>query len=183
MILRLLLFSFIGAFIGFLTNRLAIFMLFHPHNKTLGFQGLIPARKNLIAKSIAEIVDKELIKTDEIVGTLVAVRDRIKNTYPGKLYEGLAWYKHLIPGLKGIIEDFVVEIADSIDVLKSLTKLRKEVDFEELIRLKIESFDFNTIEYLIYQVAIDEIKMIIIWGGIIGFFIGFVQFFVFHVLN
>ena len=43
-----------GALIGYLTNFLALKLLFHPRTKTLGFQGVIPKNKRLISEKIAE---------------------------------------------------------------------------------------------------------------------------------
>lgn len=43
-----------GLIIGYFTNWVAIKMLFHPKKKFLGFQGVIPRRKEKIAESIAE---------------------------------------------------------------------------------------------------------------------------------
>jgi len=45
----------IGFIIGYLTNYLAIKMLFRPRKKILGIQGVLPKRKAKLAKSIGEI--------------------------------------------------------------------------------------------------------------------------------
>ncbi len=47
-----------GMIIGFMTNWLAIKFLFWPSKKTLGFQGVIPKRK----EKIAEIISKNSLK-------------------------------------------------------------------------------------------------------------------------
>jgi uncharacterized membrane protein YheB (UPF0754 family) len=44
----------IGFLIGFLTNKLALYMLFHPRKKFLGILGIIPKRKEKLANSIAD---------------------------------------------------------------------------------------------------------------------------------
>ena len=44
----------IGFIIGYFTNYLAIKMLFHPRNKVLGIQGVLPKRRKLLAKKISE---------------------------------------------------------------------------------------------------------------------------------
>jgi len=43
----------IGAIIGYFTNAVAIFLLFHPRKKSLGMQGVIPKRKEKLAESIS----------------------------------------------------------------------------------------------------------------------------------
>lgn len=51
---ELILLPLTGMIIGFMTNWLAIKLLFWPSKKTLGFQGVIPKRKEKIAETIAE---------------------------------------------------------------------------------------------------------------------------------
>ena len=50
---KILLIPIIGFIIGYSTNWIALVMLFHPHRKILGLQGVIPKRKDLLAKNIA----------------------------------------------------------------------------------------------------------------------------------
>jgi uncharacterized membrane protein YheB (UPF0754 family) len=44
----------IGALIGWITNYIAIKMLFHPRKKILGFQGIIPKRKKILSEKISQ---------------------------------------------------------------------------------------------------------------------------------
>jgi uncharacterized membrane protein YheB (UPF0754 family) len=52
--LRILFIPVVGFFIGYLTNYLAVKMLFYPRKRILGYQGVIPRRKREIAKKISE---------------------------------------------------------------------------------------------------------------------------------
>ncbi len=54
-ITSLIILTIIGFFIGWVTNWIAIQLLFWPRKKILGFQGLIPRRKQEIAEKIAEV--------------------------------------------------------------------------------------------------------------------------------
>jgi len=49
----------IGAIIGYFTNAVAIYMLFHPHTPKLGglFHGVIPKRKDKLAENIAKHIN------------------------------------------------------------------------------------------------------------------------------
>jgi len=73
----LLLLAIIGAAIGWMTNVIAIKLLFRPFNPIkipllpITIQGLIPKRKGEIAKSIGEVVAEELISMEEIVDKLI----------------------------------------------------------------------------------------------------------------
>ncbi len=44
----------IGALIGWLTNYIAIKMLFYPRKKFMGFQGIIPKRKQILSEKISQ---------------------------------------------------------------------------------------------------------------------------------
>src|SRR3989344_8850138 len=52
---QLFLIPIIGFVIGYVTNWIAIVMLFHPRKKIFGIQGIIPKRKALLARKIGEI--------------------------------------------------------------------------------------------------------------------------------
>ncbi|MAG01835.1 hypothetical protein CMI42_00710 [Candidatus Pacearchaeota archaeon] len=52
--LKILAIPIVGFIIGAFTNYLAIKMLFHPRKKIFGVQGLLPKRKELLAKRIGE---------------------------------------------------------------------------------------------------------------------------------
>lgn len=61
---------FIGSIIGYLTNAIAIYMLFHPKKKFLGFTGVIPKRKDRLAESIAENIHIALPKEYEKIKSI-----------------------------------------------------------------------------------------------------------------
>jgi len=52
---KILLIPIIGFIIGYLTNFLAVKMLFHPRKKILGIQGVLPRRREQIAQKIGDV--------------------------------------------------------------------------------------------------------------------------------
>ena len=76
MILKCFLLVLIGAMIGWITNFIAIKMLFRPYKEINFFffkiQGLLPKRKNEIGKSIAEVVENELVSIKDIISEISA---------------------------------------------------------------------------------------------------------------
>ncbi len=50
---NIVIFMAVGGLIGYFTNALAIYMLFHPRKSFLGVQGAIPKRKTKLAEKIA----------------------------------------------------------------------------------------------------------------------------------
>lgn len=53
--LKILLIPVIGFIIGYLTNWIALVMLFHPRKKFFGIQGVVPKRKELLARNLADV--------------------------------------------------------------------------------------------------------------------------------
>lgn len=89
--IRLILTPFIGGIIGYITNDIAIKMLFHPRRayyikgvKLPFTPGLIPSQKNRIARSIAHVISSQLLNDETMKNTLLsdsviaAIRVRIK---------------------------------------------------------------------------------------------------------
>ena len=72
---RFLVLVAIGGLIGYVTNRIAIKMLFRPVNpiKILFFeiQGVFPKRKDKIAVSLAETIEQELLSKDVIMDKIL----------------------------------------------------------------------------------------------------------------
>jgi uncharacterized membrane protein YheB (UPF0754 family) len=51
---KILLIPFVGFIIGSFTNYLAIKMLFHPKKRIFGLQGLLPKRREILARKIGD---------------------------------------------------------------------------------------------------------------------------------
>ena len=68
---ELILIVLISAIIGWITNYLAIKMLFRPYKEiNLGLfkiQGLIPRRRAEIGQGIANVIEKELISVKDVI--------------------------------------------------------------------------------------------------------------------
>ena len=68
----------IGALIGWWTNLFAIKLIFWPINPiklplfNIEFQGLIPKRRLDISKNIGDVLEKEILSSDDIVERLVS---------------------------------------------------------------------------------------------------------------
>ncbi|MDA1081568.1 MAG: DUF445 family protein [Gemmatimonadetes bacterium] len=60
----------VGTIAGGVTNAVAVWMLFHPHDKRFGFHGAIPKNKARLAKSIGRTVGERLLTANDIVHEL-----------------------------------------------------------------------------------------------------------------
>ena len=129
--IKLLLIVGIGAGIGWVTNYVAIKMLFRPYKEiNLGLfkiQGLLPKRKHEIGESIAEVIQTELVSLQEILKSLdgeklekemSAVIDRILEeklqSEITRNFPMLAMFlsSDMLEKIKGIIKNSILENKD-----------------------------------------------------------------------
>lgn len=182
----------VGALIGWITNLLAIRLLFRPYNKIyipftkIYLQGVLPKRRDEIAESIGQVVENELLNVDDLFAQLVkddtfneavslivtAVQNRLDEHMPGFLPEGI---RLRICDFVGNFVDREVRNTFS-DVKENLFKqLGQSVNIAELVKNRIKSLDVRQVEDLVVQTAKTELKHIEIMGGVLGLLIGIVQ--------
>lgn len=193
-IIKLFLIVGIGAMIGWITNYIAIKMLFRPY-KEMNFlffkiQGLIPKRRSEIAVSIADTVQKELISLKDITNSLNAeeleekmgaVIDKILEekleSEITKKFPMLAMFlsDEIINKIKSMIKTSILENKETIiDMFTSY--LEEKVDFKKIIVENVEAFSLEKLEEITYSLAKRELKHIEVIGAILGGIIGIFQF-------
>lgn len=193
-IIKLCLIVGIGAMIGWITNYIAIKMLFRPY-KEINFlffkiQGLIPKRRSEIAESVAQTVQNELISLKDITNTLDSdeIEERmgeiIDKILEAKLeseitkkFPMLAMFlsSEIIAKIKDMIKSSVLENKDTI--IKMFTNyLEEKVDFRKIIVENVEAFSLEKLEEITYSLAEKELKHIEVIGAILGGIIGVFQF-------
>jgi uncharacterized membrane protein YheB (UPF0754 family) len=198
----------ISAAIGYLTNVVAIRMLFHPQKpiNVLGFriQGLIPRRKREMAGAIAGIIQEEFIsgedievvvkdafrrrKVDEIiVQTLKERTEGVREKVPLKLpFQGVVG--RLLPSRVKSIPQWVIRrtvrsaIPPEVVIQKVATEAR-EFDLEDYIVQKINEYEEGRLENIIHHLAARELRLIEMYGGALGFLVGIIQITIFVVLS
>ena len=114
----------IGGIIGFLTNWVAITMLFHPYTKRpLLRQGLIPAQKQKIIKRLAITISEYLINPDTLSFHLSSVdsvsRYRIKLTNYIKNYLANPNVKKEI---QTIITDYIQKMTQNQELMEQISE-------------------------------------------------------------
>lgn len=182
----------VGAAIGWITNVLAIKFIFRPLQPitipifNIKVQGLIPKRRAELAKSIGEIVESELISTEEILNQFITdenkqaiisnIKEKIKRIVEQKLpfFIPSPLKKMINEYIEGIVEE-ETELGISDFTEKMLAQMTSNVKIAQIIEDKINNFELSQLEHLIISIANRELKHIEILGGIIGFFIGLAQ--------
>ena len=194
MLIKLALIVGIGAMIGWITNYVAIKMLFRPY-KEINFglfkiQGLIPKRKHEIAISIADTVQKELISLKDVTSTLdgeeleARMGNMIDKILDEKLegeltkkFPMLAMFmsEDMQKKIKNMIKTSILENKDTIIEMFS-NYLEEKVSFRDIIITNVDGFSLEKLEDITYSLAKKELKHIEVVGAILGGIIGFFQF-------
>ncbi|WP_414697972.1 DUF445 domain-containing protein [Peptacetobacter sp. AB845] len=189
--LRILFMAIIGGVIGYITNVVAIKMLFKPYEPikipltNIEIMGLIPKRRAEIAKNVAETVKRELLSEDDIFNGIIKDEDKEEiasyiNSKIGNIISEKAIFlpSSLVSKINGYISDIVdKEVGNAIDELGStfVEKAKNRVDIEKIIEDRINEFDIEYIEEMTVRIAKKELKHIEVLGLILGFLIGIVQ--------
>ncbi len=183
----------IAAITGWVTNYLAIKMLFHPKKKIKIFfitiQGIFPKRQDLLAERLGRIVATELFSFKDIkerfTSTSTAVE--INRVLDEKLEDFLdVKLKAMMPMLAMFLNnDAKSKIKDTLhlefqnilpDILNKYSeKLERDIDIEKIVSQKVAAFSSDKLEQILFSIMKKEFKMIEILGGVLGFFIGLIQ--------
>lgn len=194
---KLILILCVSALIGWVTNYIAIKMLFRPY-KEINFiffkiQGLIPKRKNEIGEGIAEVIDKELLSIKDVVAQLNDgdLFDRLDKLVDEILDKNLkAKIREMFPFLQLFLNDKVLtEIKIAIKKIIFENKeeiiafffnyIEENIDFKKIIVDKVSNFSLEKIEQVIFELAQKELKHIEVIGAILGTIIGIFQYLIF----
>lgn len=181
----------VGAGIGYATNVIAIVMLFRPYQPIKfplvkwQLHGLIPKRREEIAKSIGETVKNELISMEEINSQLLTDENKRKlvDAIKAKVKTVVAEKTESIPfGLGSVVSnmvDDIVEVELTIFIYdqseEMINDMTKDIDIGLMVEDKINQFELKKIEDIILKVASRELRHIELLGGILGAFIGLIQ--------
>jgi uncharacterized membrane protein YheB (UPF0754 family) len=188
----LLLTPFLTAAIGWLTNWVAIQMLFHPRQPRrllwIQWQGLIPRRQQQLAAEAAAIIEREILQQHMILHEIKKVE---LGPYLQEAAHKLVWDRigpqlQSIPLLGSFINDsalarFEVIAKEAIQaeaaplIEKVATEFEASVDLKQMIEDNIAAFDLARLETIVNQVAQREFRTIERLGAVLGFLIGILQ--------
>jgi len=192
MIYKILLLALVGGLIGWFTNVIAIKLLFRPLEPikmpvlNIRIQGLIPMRKEEIAKSIGETVENELISMEEIMDEMIENTDKkdLINVIKVKIV-AIAQEKmpSMVPSsFKGMIINYIEETIDSEGetIFNELSeqlihRATDKINIATFIEDKVNLLEMEKLEAIILDIARKELKHIEMLGGLIGVIIGLVQ--------
>lgn len=189
--ITILILTIVGGLIGWITNILAIKLLFRPIKPVnipilnIEILGLIPKRKNEIAANIGEVISNELLSMDDILDQALNnsngenfnsyITDKIKNIINEKLnIIPMPFRMMAAPYIDEILNKEVPNAVDEISV-DLLDKAKENVNIQEIVEEKINQLDLEKLEDIIIKVAKKELKHIEILGLVLGAIIGVLQ--------
>jgi hypothetical protein len=194
--MKLVIMVIISAAIGWITNWVAIKMLFRPHNEiNLGLfkiQGLIPKRRAEIGIGIADVIQNELISIKDVIANIDReefskrlndliddvleknLKTKVKEKFPVmQMFFSDKMAKDVSNTIKGIIMENQEKI---FEIFSNYAE--ENIDFSTIITDKISNFSLDKLEEIINGLAKKELKHIEVIGAILGAFIGLVQYFI-----
>ena len=191
---QLLVMILISGAIGWITNWVAIKMLFRPHREInfglFKIQGLIPKRKAEIGSGIANIIQNELISVKDVISNIdrEEFSKRLNKLIDEVLNKNLKRkVKEKFPLLQVFFTDKVAkDIGNAIKgiIMENQEKIfeifsnyaEENIDFEIIISDKISNFSLDKLEEIITLLAKKELKHIEVIGAVLGMIIGAVQY-------
>ena len=191
---QLLVMILISGAIGWITNWVAIKMLFRPH-KEINFglfkiQGLIPKRKAEIGSGIANIIQNELISVKDVISNIDReefskrlnklidevlnknLKKKVKEKFP---FLQVFFTDKVAKDIGNAIKSIIIENQEKIFEIFS-NYAEENIDFEIIISDKISNFSLDKLEEIITLLAKKELKHIEVIGAILGGLIGVAQY-------
>jgi uncharacterized membrane protein YheB (UPF0754 family) len=188
--IQLGLFVFIGGFIGWVTNKIAIKMLFRPIKPirlgVMTLQGVLPKRKNQIAVSIGETVEAQFVNKEELLQSLLD--EQTKQSILTSIQRILvAKIKEVVPsmmlamlgqGLDDLVRKLIKDHGDDLlnELIESLNKNESIMPIRAIVTQKINDLDLIEFESLVIHIVKQELRHIETVGLVLGIIIGIAQY-------
>jgi uncharacterized membrane protein YheB (UPF0754 family) len=182
----------VGAVIGWLTNYVAIKLLFRPHRPFnifgLKLQGLIPKRRKEIARGMAKTIERELLSSKDLASALDAIdwKEEVEKTVEEVVEHRLTTSRLKKVPLIGLISEnlnyhikylITKEILRQVDKKKEsfAVRFKDRIDVKDMLASRIDKLDLFRFEELLTDFIGRELRHIEWLGGVMGFIIGLAQ--------
>jgi len=182
----------IAALTGWITNLLAVKMLFHPKKPVsilgLRIQGIFPKRQKVLAEKLGVLVSDQLFSIEDVtklmkdpalmVDTKLLLEEKVDN-FMQKFLESKPMLAMFISGevkdqiKKAIVDELEASLPEIIDGFAK--NLQDKVDIKQIVYEKVVALSSDEIEKMLYAIMSKEFRFIEILGGILGFIIGIIQ--------
>jgi len=183
----------IAALTGWITNYIAIKMLFHPREKVkilfLEIQGIFPKRQKKLAEKLGKIVSDELFSMEDVRAAITnpdnlsdvhqVIDEKLDDFLENRMMESMPMlYVFMSDEMRVKIKATLqqeLELMLPELIGQFANKIEKEVDVERTVYEKVVNFSSDKLEEILYSIMRKEFKFIEILGGVLGFLIGLIQ--------
>lgn len=188
----------IGALHGWLTNSIALKLLFRPSRERrflwFRFWGVLHQRKAAIAEAMGDIVESELLRAEDIKAHLAtadnleamanaiarAVSEHVSSRLPRALLPQLR--QTIAQFLEGkLVKEIIPIIENLLQTAESEVILKGRI--APIVRERISNFDVTELENVVKRAVGREMQWIERLGFVMGLAIGFVQGFFLLILR
>lgn len=193
MLLKICFSVVICAFIGWITNFIAIKMLFHPRRPvqlgSLTVQGIFPKRQKALALNLAAAIEGELLSHQDIRGAMhhpdfsARLREKILAGFTDFLgtrltslhpMVGMFLDEAMMEKIRELLEAELDRIVPGL-LETAADELEQALDLRKVIQEKIESLSMERLETLLMSIMAREFRFIEVVGAVLGALIGLTQ--------
>lgn len=180
----------VGAFIGWITNLIAVRMLFHPKREIrflfISIQGVFPRRQKALAVKLGEVVASELFSANDVMAALknyasspelvTSVSKHLRNAFQTRIPQVIPMASMFLsaqlldsmesafrPEVEALMQSLIDKFGDGVDDV---------VNVREIVRERVEAFSSDKLEEIILVLMKKELRFVEYVGGILGFLIG-----------
>ena len=178
-----------GAFIGWITNRLAIRLLFRPHLplRLLGLeiQGLLPRRRTELAGSVGRVLEEKILTDGALLERMrhPEVLSAASRLVENATRETLKGRLRLLPGIiTRPVTDRAARLAGEEarrylirKAPEMIRNLRSQVAVGDTVTKELDALPMDDLEHLVMELARRELRHIEYLGGVLGFLVGMAQ--------
>lgn len=183
----------IAALTGWITNYIAIKMLFHPREKKkilfFEVQGIFPKRQKSLAEKLGKIVASELFSFEDVKkalkdpknleGVSQIIDEKLDDFLENRIMESMPMlYVFMSDEMRVKIKETLqaelqLMLPDLIE--RFAGRIEEQIDVEKTVYEKVVNFSSDKLEGILYSIMSKEFKFIEILGGVLGFIIGLIQ--------
>lgn len=183
----------ISALIGWVTNYIAIKMLFHPRRPLrigpFTLQGILPRRQADIAVQLGHIVATDLLSSDDLIERLGSEQSRAvyeaffdqqaDHFIREKLYYAIPMSR-LFLGTKTLDRIKAAVVDELMEALPEMINRLTDpetgpLNVQQLVEKRVLGFSTDRLERLLHEILAKEFRFIEILGAVLGFIIGVAQ--------
>lgn len=179
----------LGSFIGWITNRLAIRLLFRPHRpvRLLGVevQGLLPRRRAELAKSVGRVLEERILTPEGLAARMQdpavvsGVVETLKDVARQAFNERAGYLPSIIANpLSDYVAATVEREAEGFLTDRAgdwLAGLARELGVATTVQAELDALSLDDLEALVLELASRELRHIEILGAALGLIIGLFQ--------